>query len=146
MPTAARLIAAIFMALTGVILALKLREVRPALQYYQFFIEYNMFLGAVIGWQLVGPRVGNGWARAAVAGINGGFVTVLLVFMSLATREMLIRAFRKLYDHALEAVLAAVKIGISDFMAIAVTMTIAPVFMGAVLSGLGAEAAHRRWR
>jgi alcohol dehydrogenase class IV len=59
---------------------------------------------------------------------------------------MLNRAFRKFYDHALEAILAAVKIGITDLLAISATAMILPVIMGAVLSGLGAEAAERRWR
>ncbi len=146
MPTAARLIAAIFMAGTGIILALELRELRESLKYFAYFIEYNASLGAIVGWNLVGNRVGQGWARAAAAGISGGFVTLMLVVFSLAFREMLNRAFRKFYDHALEAILAALKIGITDFLAISATVAILPVFMGAVLSGLGAEAAERRWR
>jgi hypothetical protein len=146
MPTASRLIAALLMAGTGIILALELRELRDSLRFYPFFIEFNALLGAVIGWKLVGARVGYGWARAAATGISGGFVTLILVVFGLAFREMLNRAFRKFYDHALEAILAAVKIGITDLLAISATTMILPVIMGAVLSGLGAEAAERRWR
>ena len=146
MPTASRLIAAIFMAGTGIILALELRGMRDSLRFYPYFIEYNAFLGAIIGWKMVGPRVGYGWARAAATGISAGFVTMMLVVFSLAFREMLNRAFRKFYDHALEALLATVKIGITDLLAISATAMILPVLMGAVLSGLGAEAAERRWR
>ena len=57
MPTASRLIAALLMAGTGIILALELRELRDSLRFYPFFIEFNALLGAVIGWKLVGARV-----------------------------------------------------------------------------------------
>lgn len=146
MPTAARLIAALFMGATGYILALGLISVKEALLYMPYMSLSFVLLGATVGWKFIGPRTGEGWTVAASLGITGGVLTILLCMTSLAFREMLKNAFRKHYDNALEAILAVIHIGLGDAMALATTITVVPVIIGALLSGLGAEAASRRWR
>lgn len=108
--------------------------------------EYSAFVGAIVGWAVMGNSVGNKYIDA----IGYGWKTVIvLVFVALFTfglHEMLKQSTRMVYDDPLEA--------ISDIFyqmymrgQTAVTLDVlTTMFFGGAIGGLVTEYASRRWR
>jgi hypothetical protein len=149
MPTAARLIAAIFLGLTGLVLAFQMRGAAISADNLVLpnFIEITaVFIGLTTGWLVVGPRSGRGWQFAASTGITGGIVLVVGLFLSIGTHEMLRRTLRNQYDTAIEALLAIFDIALKDLFALSTPGVLLPLIAGAIMTGFASEVASRNWK
>ncbi|MBJ6370753.1 TrgA family protein [Sedimentitalea arenosa] len=146
MPNAARLVAAVSLALIAFILSGQIMPLMPEGTGFGYFTWINVALGLLVGWIVMGKRAGRG----TTPGINNGLTGVAaLIFWGLFVQgcyEMFRQATRNRFDSPFEAVLAIFEIAAEYGMMLLVPPIIATVLIGGVLSGLATEFAWRRWR
>ena len=146
MPSAARLVAAICLAIVGYIVSGMIVPLMPESTDFGNFKLVNVVLGLLAGWFIMGPRVGRGITAAINNGLAGVFVLVLWGLGVQACYEMFRLAMRNRYDGPFEALTEIFVIG-AKFGAIMATVPIL-IFLvvGGTLSGLAADWAAKRWR
>ena len=146
MPTAARLMAAVCLAVVGYVISTMVIPLMPESTDFGNFIPINIVLGLLAGWFILGPRVGRGTTAAINNGLTGVFVLMLWGVALQATYEMVRLAMRNRYDNAFEALTAIFQIG-AEYAWIVCTVPIGiALLISALISGLLAEFASNRWR
>lgn len=146
MPTAARLMGAICLAIVGFVISTMVMPLMPESTDFGYFIPINIVLGLLAGWIVMGKRVGRGVTAAINNGLTGVFVLMLWGISVQAINEMVRLAMRNRYDNAFEALTAVFQIG-AEYAWIISTVPIGiALLISAVLSGLLTEFAGNRWR
>ena len=146
MPDAARLVAALCLALIAFIVSGQVMPLMPEGTDFGYFTYVNIALGLLCGWIVMGKRAGRG----VVAAINNGATGVAaLVFWGLFVQginEMVRLAMRNRYDGPFEAIMAIFEISLEYAMVLLTPGIILVLVVGAVLSGLATDFAKSRWR
>ena len=106
MPTGARLMAAISLAVLAFILSGMVVPLMPESTDFGYFLPLNIVLGLLVGWSVMGRRAGRGITAAINNGLAGVFVLVLWAIFLQAANEMVRRALRNRYDDPFEAIVA----------------------------------------
>lgn len=146
MPTAAKLMAAICLAVVGYILSLMVMPLMPESTDFGYFIPLNIFLGLCVGWFVMGRRAGRGTTAAINNGLTGVFVLMLWGVGVQAINEMIRLAMRNRYDGPFEAMVAVFQIG-AEFAVIIMTAPIAIVaVIASIITGVLVEFAHKHGR
>lgn len=146
MPTAARLVAALCLAIVGYILSEMIKPLMPESTDFGYFVQVNMILGIAAGWVIMGPRAGRGFTAAINNGIAGVFILVLWGVLVQACYEMFRLAMRNRYDGAFEALAAVFQIMV-DYALIMATVPIGiAMLVSAVIIGPVVDFAANRWR
>ncbi|MBL4766446.1 MAG: TrgA family protein [Rhodobacteraceae bacterium] len=146
MPTAARLVAAICLALLAFIVSGQIMPLMPEGTNFGYFIYINIALGVSTGWIIMGKRAGKGTTAAINNGITG---MIALLFWGLFVQgcyEMIRQAMRHRFDGPFEALLGIAKIATAYGMTILVPHVIATLLIGGILSGFATEYAAKKWR
>ena len=146
MPTAARLMAAVCLAVVGYIISRMVMPLMPESTDFGYFIPLNICLGLVVGWVVMGRRAGRGTTAAINNGLTGVFVLMLWGVGLQAINEMVRLAMRNRYDGPLEAIVAVFQIGAEFAVMIATGPIGLALLISAVVSGLLTEYASRHWR
>ncbi|WP_293576617.1 TrgA family protein [Phaeobacter sp.] len=146
MPTAARLIAAIAMALVATGVSYLIMPLLPDGTAFGYFVPLNAGLGASIGWLWVGRQTGLGLVNAVNNGLTGAALLVLWGLFFQGAWEMFRLAMRNRYDGPFEALSAIFVIALDFFFVMAVPHVLLALAIGGVLTALLAENAARRWR
>ncbi len=146
MPTGAKLMAAVSFAVVGWMLA----------NYYAFNMpdasaagpirEGAAVIGALVGWQVMGPSVGKGYVEAAGAGVKTAVVLAVVALFLLALREMLDNSVKMRYDGALDAILDVFETMVKRSSAMASLGVFGTILVGGIIGGLLTENAGRRWK
>ncbi len=146
MPSAARLVAAIGLAILAFVASGMIIPLLPENTNVGYFPFINMAIGALCGWFVMGKRAGRG----ATAAINNGFTgMVSLVFWALFVQggyEMIRLAMRNRYDDAFESLIAIFEIMINHAKILMDAPLVVTLIVGGVITGLLTENAWRRWR
>ncbi|MEW9918824.1 TrgA family protein [Marimonas sp. MJW-29] len=146
MPTAARLMGAMCLAVVAYAMSLIVIPLMPESTDFGNFIPINIILGLFVGWIVMGRRAGRGTTAAINNGLTGVFVLLLWGVGLQAVNEMIRLAMRNRYDGPFEAIVDTFKIG-AEFAWIIATVPMGIAFLvGAVISGLLTEYASTRWR
>jgi hypothetical protein len=145
MPTAARLIAAICLAMVGYIISKMIMPLMLEGTNFGYFVPLNMVLGLVVGWTVMGRRAGRGITAAINNGLTGIFVLMLWGLIVQSSYEMFRRAMRNRYDGPLEALAAIFEIGVEYSVMIATTQIGLTLLLASIVSGLATEYGKRRW-
>jgi hypothetical protein len=95
---------------------------------------------------VLGPDTGKGYWEAANAGLKAAIAMTLLALVIFSIEEMIIVAFRKMYDGPMDAVIGAIGIGVGFVRKMFVPDVMAVIFGGGMLAGCLSEWASRRWR
>ena len=144
--TTARLIAAVFLAVTGWLVSLQIRPLMPESTAFGYFNYVNAGLGLAVGWVVIGSRLGRGISNAIGVGVTAA---VSLLFWGLflqASREMFALANKRRYDGPMEAIIGVFEIGV-EYGTIAATPTVmAVLFGGGIVTAVLAERAAQVWR
>ena len=146
MPTAARLVAAICLAIVAFVVSGMIMPLMPESTDFGYFVPLNIILGLLAGWIIMGPRVGRGTTAAINNGLTGVFVMMLWGIGVQACNEMVRLAMKNRYDNAMEAMVAIFQIGAEFGLMIATVPIGLFLLVGAVVSGLVTEYAGNRWR
>ena len=146
MPTAARLVAALCLAIVAFILCQMIMPLMPEATDFGYFVPANMILGVAAGWVIMGPRAGRGFTASINNGFAGVFVLVLWGLFTQACYEMFRLAMKNRYDGAFEALAAVFQIMVDYALIMAtapigITMVVAAVIVGPVT-----DFAASRWR
>ena len=145
MPTAAKAIAAICLALLGYFASELVKTLLPEILYWGRFSEFNAGLGFLVGWVVVGRRAGRGTKDAIANGLTG---VAALIFWSLffnAANEMFQLSLKRRFDGPLEAFAAIFEIAIEYGETLVNPMMIVTFIIGALVTGYLSEFAARRW-
>lgn len=146
MPDAAKLMAALGLAVLAFILSGMVMELFEEDTNFGWFVYVNVVIGVVVGWITVGRRAGRGWVSAINVGFTGGFLLVFWALFIQACNEMVDRAMKNRYDNAGEAIIAVFELG-AEFAVFIATVRIAlTVVIGGVLTGLLTEYVWQRYR
>ncbi len=146
MPTAARLVAALLLAIFGWIISDLIRPLLPEGTDFGLFNYINLILGLWVGWVVMGRRAGRGF----VQGINNGLTGMAVLFLwglgFHATAEMFKLAMRNRYDGPMEAITAIFLIASEYGVLIATPLVLGTALVGALIIGPAADFAAKHWR
>lgn len=151
MPDAARLVAAVCLAvvayfLSGLVMELYEKHIDTTDYHFGWFIPVNIVIGIFVGWQSMGKRAGRGVSNAITNGVTGVFLLVLLGLGVHSANQMVGLAMKNRYDGAFEAIAAIFEIGAEWGVMILTAPVLILLVAGAVISGLLTEYAWRTWR
>lgn len=146
MPTAAKLAAAILFALVAFVAAHAVMSLMPAGMLFGVFDLICAAIGALVGWRVMGVRVGRGMSVAAGAGIATSFVIVFWALFVFATDAMIRNSVRLRYDGPFDAIVGAFGIAADYAVVVAQPVVLAVLLVGGALSGVAVEWVSRHWR
>jgi len=145
MPTAAKLVGAILVGLLGYAAADLVVPHLPDEMPVGWFRELSAFLGAVVGWRFLGPRVGGSLGNALGFGLSAAAALVLSALILFSGIEMIKRSLRKSYAGPVEGLKDMVQIAIDDLVYLRPPEVLAVLIVGGMVVGLLTELVARRW-
>jgi len=145
MRTAARLTAAVCLALMGYALSRMIMPLMPTSTQFGYFIPTNIALGLIVGWRVVGSRVGGGISEGITIGVTGAVVLVFWGLFVQSGREMIEKAMMHRFDGVGDALVGMIGIGAEYFLIIATVPIIAVVLLGGAVSGIVTNVIDRRF-
>ncbi len=146
-PTAAKLVAALILGITGFLLSGLVIPLLPEGTNVGWFPLINVGLGLLTGWITVGRRAGRGTVAAVGNGVTGGAVLLFWGLFVQAFNEMLRLSLRNRYDGPIEALTGMLEKGFEwGLMALSSPLFSLTLLLGAIAAGLSAEIAARLWR
>lgn len=146
MPSAARLVAALSLALLAFIVSGQVKDMMPEGTYFGRFTQVNMLLGVLVGWLVMGKRAGRGLTPAINNGITGVVVLLFWCLFVQGLKEMVDLAMRNRYGGPFEAFSDTFRISAEYGLTIFVPIIIVTCIIGAILAGLATEYAAKHWR
>lgn len=146
MPTAARLIAALVLAVTAWIVSQTVKTHLPDGINFGWFDYVNVAIGAVSGWIVIGRRAGLGILPAIGHGLTGVAVLVFWAIFLQSTNEMLRLSLRRHYKGPVEALLDIFQIGAEYTKVLPYLDVAGALVLGGLIAGILSELANRVWR
>ncbi len=146
MPNAARLVAAVCLALLAFIISGQIMPRMPEGTGFGYFTHVNVVLGVLCGWIIMGKRAGRGFTPGVNNGLTGMASLIFWGLFVQGTYEMVRQAMRNRFDGPFEALLAIFEIGLDYAKVLIAPNIILTALIGGVLAGLATEFAWRRWR
>lgn len=146
MPDAAKLVAALGMALLAFVVSFVIMPLFDEEKNFGYFVHVNVVLGALVGWKVVGSRAGRGTTSAINAGLTAPVVLVFWALFVQACNEMTRLAMRNRFDGAFEALVSIFEIGAEWALLISTVAVWATLLVGGMIVGLASEFAWRTWR
>lgn len=145
MPTAARLAAAIMLAILGWVLSELIRPLMPEGTGFGSFNYVNTFIGICVGWTVVGSRAGRGFVQGINNGVTGVVVLIIWGLAVHSSAEMFRLAMRNRYDSPMEAITAIFLIASEYGLMIATLTVISTAFVAALIIGPVTDFVAKRW-
>lgn len=146
MPTAAKLMSAIALALVAFIVSEQVKPLLPEGTDFGYFSFVNAGFAAYVGWKLIGKRAGRGVMRSINNGLTGMVAMVLLVLFVQSFWIMFENSRKLRYDSVSEAIQSIFSMMTEYGLLLLQVNIITTLIGGAVFCGLLAEATSRRWR
>ncbi|THH38671.1 TrgA family protein [Aliishimia ponticola] len=149
MPDAARLVAAVSLAIVAFLLSgliMPVYEEAVGETNFGYFVYVNVVVGIVVGWVSMGKRAGRGVSAAITNGITGVFLLMLWGLFLQACNEMVRLAMKNRYDGPFDAIAAVFEIGAEWGLLLLTAPIIGTAAVGAFVSGVLTEYAWRTWR
>lgn len=146
MPTAAKLMAAICFAVVGWIMANYYLMNMPDAESLGPLRLGAMVAGAMIGWQVMGNAVGQGYVEAAGAGVRTAIFLAVAALFLLGLTEMLRNSVKLRYDGALDAILDVFQNMGKRSTGMLSLGVFGTLLLGGIIGGLLSENAGRRWK
>jgi uncharacterized membrane protein (DUF485 family) len=146
MPTGAKAMAAICFAIAGWVVANIYVPNMPQATDVGLFREFTAFLGAIVGWRVMGNSVGKGYVQAVGSGWKTMIVLVFFALLLFAIYEMLMLSVRMRYDGPQEAILDVLQRMMDRSIPLLGVPVLASILISGAVAGLMSENASRRWR
>lgn len=148
MPTAARLLSAVFLASLAFLVSDRVKVSMlaedPNLSFGRFR-EINVFISALVGWALLGERVGHPYSVALGLGLTAVAAAVFWCTSAHAILEMLQMSLDRKFDGPMEALVGAVELGVGYAGELLHAKILLSLLLGGIAGGLLAEFCSRRW-
>ncbi|WP_415402958.1 TrgA family protein [Tateyamaria sp. SN3-11] len=146
MPDAAKLVAALGMAVLAFIVSGMIMPLFEEDTNFGWFTEVNVVVAIIVGWLVIGRRAGRGVISAVNVGLTAPVVLVFWAIFIQSCNEMTRIAMKNRYDGAFEALVAIFEIGAEWALLMSTIPVWAVLFAGGMLVGLLTEFAWRTWR
>lgn len=146
MPDAARLVAAVILALVAFIVSGQVIPRMPEGTDFGYFTWVNIAIGLICGWTVMGKRAGRGITAAINNGVTGMVATVIWALLVFGAYEMFRLATRQRYDGPFDAVIGIFEEAMTYGLVLLAPNIIATLVAGALIAGLATEFAWRTWR
>ncbi|MFY0595759.1 MAG: TrgA family protein [Cognatishimia sp.] len=146
MPTAAKLMSAIALALVAFIASEQFKPLLPEGTDFGYFSFVNAAFGLYFGWRIIGKGAGRGIAKGINNGLTGMLAMVLVVLFAHAFWIMQQNSRNLRYDSTAEAIQSIFAMMTENALLMLQFNIITTLVGGAVFCGLLAEATSRRWR
>ncbi len=146
MPTAPKLVAAVFFAALGYFLADLIKPLLPEGKPYTWFSPSLAALGLLIGWRFTGYRIGRGLGGAVGIGLSTAFLLAFWGLLLFSGAEMLRLSLRKAYDGPVEAIRGVIEISVNYVLMIAPHPDVIGAWIvGCIAGGVLTRMAAARW-
>jgi len=144
MPTAGKLISAFGLAVLGWQATQTVKAIWPIEEDFGYFSVFTALVGLVIGWRVMGRRIGRGYFQAISAGMTGLFAYLFWMFLLLSFYEMIGRSLDLRYKGPVEAITGMFEIAVQYAQNVYYWPLIGLLLGGAAFVGLLAEFVTRR--
>ncbi len=148
MPTSYRLVSALlYGALAWVVSAMVMEVMEAETQRQNFgnFQLVNTAIGVLVGWIIVGKRLGSDYVTAMGIGFTGMLTLVFWCLFAHAFNEMLRLSLARRYDGPVEALVSVFKLGIEYGGFLVHGQILVVLILGGMIAGVIAEFVKRRW-
>jgi hypothetical protein len=145
MPTAAKIVSAVCLGILGWVASEQVVPLMPEDTDFGYFFVVNLGLGLVVGWVVLGPRVGRGYYESFMAGLTGMAALVFWALFFQSLNEMLKQAFQRHYEGPVEAVVDIFNIAVDFGLKLIDVNLISVLVIGGLIAGFWGEWASRRW-
>lgn len=146
MPDAAKLVAAVGLAILAFVVSGMIIPLFEEEMNFGYFTWVNVALGLVTGWIVIGTRAGRGWVSAINVGLTGAVALVFWGLFVQSCNEMVRLAMKNRYDGPFEALLAVFKIGTDWALLMSTVQVWGTLAVGGIIIGILTEYAWRIWR
>ena len=144
MPTAARFIAALCLAVLAWVVSEQIKPLFDEDKAFGNFNFINLAIAVVIGWQVIGSLAGRGLSAAINNGLTGGIVLVFWCLLAHSAIRMIEISMRGRYDGAFEAFAAIFEIMVENRILIGTQLIIGTLVIGSIATGVIAEKTNKR--
>ncbi len=145
MPTFARVAAAVCLALLAFYVSGLVMATQPEKSNWGDFQLVNAGIGLLVGWFVLGSRVGVDYVTAIGIGFTAMLALVFWCLFFYAFREMISLALDRRFDGPVEAVVGVFKIGIEYGAQLAYPHILLTLLLGGGAAGVICEFVNRRW-
>lgn len=145
MPTAAKLIAIIVLAITGILTAGEIKPLLPEGQPTKWLYQVCIIVPIVCGWRVVGRLIGKGYKLSINVGIYATVVASFFSVLTFAIAETLKRSTRKAYDGPMEAIVSMFGVVLEYGVLLFNPGPGLYLVVCALIVGPMAEYGHRKW-
>ena len=147
MPTGAKLIAAIFFAALAYFISDLIKPLLIETKGSQLgpFSWWNAFIGAIMGWQLIGKTAGKSYRNSFGMGLTTFAATVFWCLVLWSGVEMIERSMRRAYNGAVEALQDMTQIFVEYAVLMAENDILIASAVGALFCGWVTEFFGKRW-
>jgi hypothetical protein len=146
MPDAAKLVAALGLAILAFIVSGMIKPLFEQDMNFGWFTEVNVLVGIATGWIVIGQRAGRGLVSAINVGLTGPVVMVFWALFIQSCNEMVRVAMKNRYSDAFDALTSIFKIGAEWALLMSTVPIWATLLIGGVITGLATEFAWRTWK
>ena len=144
MPTTPKLIAAVLIAILGYAAAEAFKPGMPAGTYFGQFSIICAGIGFLVGWLVLGNKVGLGFAGAISAGLQAAVVFAFFALLGFSLYLMLKRSIRMMYDDPMEAVVGIFDMMMKHGILIFTAQVMGVLIVGGVIAGIVVDWVGRR--
>jgi hypothetical protein len=136
MPTAAKLVSALLLAVVGWFAADAVRPLMPEQTQFGRFNEVAALIGVLVGWRVVGNRVQGGITEAFSGGLTGAAALVFWNLFVQSFNTMLGNALDRKYDGPFEGIIAVFYIAMDYAQYLTDTTVLSIIIVGGVVTGI----------
>ncbi|MFY0691802.1 MAG: TrgA family protein [Paracoccaceae bacterium] len=146
MPTSAKLVAALIMALTGFLTAEAVRAHLPEAMPAKQLVLWSVLIPVVCGWRVTGRVIRRvGYFHAINQGYYVVAVSVFFTIFAFAAAEMIEQSTRRLYDGPTDALVGMFGIAVEMGALLINPGPLLTLIVGGFLCGLLSKWADRKW-
>lgn len=145
MPTAARLLAAVFFAALGWFASDLVKPLLPEGTQTGWLNETMAVIGALSGWTMAGARAGDGMRSGLGYGLTTSALIVFWGVLVFSGYEMLDLSLKNRFGGPMQAIKAMIGIAIDYVKLISTPEIIGTLVVGGLFGGWLAEWASKRW-
>ena len=149
MPTAARVVAAIMIALIAWVVSGMAKAVMPSYMTTGYLMPISVIVGALCGWKILGVRSDYGrlgYPNAIGVGLSAMVATVIWVVLICAALRALRHALDGRYDGPMSALYDVFPIAAEFATYLATVPTILTLVIGGMVAGAVTHWASLKWR
>ncbi len=145
MPTTAKLVAAICLAMLGWLVADLIKPLLPEGTQVGLFSPISAAWGALTGWRFTGRRLEEGTGAPLGTGLGSAVVLVFWMLLSFSGYEMVRSSVQLHYEGVVEALQGMFQIAVDYLLLAATPEVIGALVIGGALTGVATSLAAKHW-